>query len=98
MCIRDRARFYEELAPEVPLRIPGCYFAAHGEERTQYVMVLEDLEASGCTFTNLVETGTAEHGAKLVQALARLHARFWENPRFDDELAWVTPAMRGKRG
>ena len=95
---RKEARFYEQLATEAPLRIPGCWFATHGEERTEYVMVLEDLEASGCRFTSRQETGAEEHGRKVIEALARLHARFWEDPRFDDELAWVPPAMRGKRG
>jgi hypothetical protein len=95
---RKEARFYEELAAEAPLRVPACFFAAHGEERTEYVMVLEDLEAAGCRFTSRLESGADEHGRKVVEALARLHARFWEDPRFDDELAWVPPAMRGKRG
>ncbi|MET0727212.1 MAG: phosphotransferase [Acidimicrobiales bacterium] len=95
---RKEARFYEELAAEVPLRVPGCLFAAHGDERTEYVMVLEDLEASGCTFTSRLESGAEEHGRKVVEALARLHAHFWEDSRFDGELAWIPPAMRGKRG
>ncbi|HEY5699695.1 MAG TPA: phosphotransferase [Acidimicrobiales bacterium] len=95
---RREARFYEGPAHEAPLRIPQCYFAAHGEDRSEYVMVLEDLEAAGCTFSSRLETGAAEHGRQVVEALARLHARFWEDPRFEDELAWVQPAMRGRRG
>lgn len=95
---RREARFYAGPAREAPLRVPHCWFAAHGEERTEYVMVLEDLDAAGATFTNRLETGAADHGGKLIEGLARLHARFWNDPRFDDELAWVKPAMRGKRG
>ncbi len=95
---RKEARFYEELAAGAPLRVPGCFFAAHGEERTEYVMVLEDLEAAGCTFTSRLESGATDHGRKVVEALARLHARFWEEPRFEDEFAWIPPAMRGRRG
>ncbi len=95
---RREARFYEGPAKDVPLRIPHCFFAAHGEDKTEYVMVLEDLEAAGCRFTSRVETGAAEHGQKVVEALARLHARFWEDPRFDDELSWIRPPMRGKAG
>ncbi len=95
---RKEARFYAELAAEVPVRVPACYFSAHGEERTEYVMVLEDLEAAGCRFTSREDSGADEHGGKVVEALARLHAHFWEDPRFDDELAWIPTAMRGKRG
>ena len=95
---RKEARFYAELAAEVPVRSPRCYFSAHGEERTEYVMVLEDLEASGCRFTSREDSGADEHGGKVVEALARLHAHFWEDARFDDALAWIPTAMRGKRG
>jgi len=95
---RREARFYEGPAADAPLRIPRCGFAAHGDEPTDYIMVLEDLEASGCTFTNRLETHAEDRGLALIEALARLHARFWDDPRFDDELSWVQPAMRGAYG
>jgi len=95
---RREARWYEGPAREAPLRIPRCFFAAHGEERTEYVMVLEDLAAEGATFTNRLESGAEEHGRQVVESLGRLHAHFWEDPRFDDELSWLQPAMRGKKG
>ncbi len=95
---RREARFYAGPASEAPLRVPHCFYAAHGEDKSEFVMVLEDLEASGCTFTNRLETGAEEHGQNVIEALARLHARFWEDRRFADELSWVRPAMRGSRG
>jgi hypothetical protein len=95
---RREARWYEGPAAEAPLRVPGCHFAAHGEERTEYVMVLEDLAAAGASFSNRLETGAEAHGGQLVESLARLHAHFWEDPRFDGELDWVRPPMRGRRG
>src|SRR5262245_16946638 len=95
---RREARFYAGPAAEAPLRVPRPYFAAYGEERTQYVMVLEDLQASGCTFTTRLEPHSEARGLKLIEGLARLHAHFWDDTRFDDELAWVRPAMRGPYG
>jgi len=94
---RREARFYAGPAAEVPMRIPRPYYAAHGE-RTEYIMVIEDLQASGCTFTTRLEPHAEDRGLKLVEALARLHATFWNDPRFDDELAWVQPALRGSYG
>ncbi|MHB8463658.1 MAG: phosphotransferase [Acidimicrobiales bacterium] len=95
---RREARFYAGPAAEAPLRIPHAYFAAHGDQATEYVMVLEDLQARGCQFSNRLEPfGSAEAG-QLIEGLARLHARFWNEARFADELAWVQPAMRGPFG
>ncbi len=86
---RKEARFYAGPAAEAPLRIPKAYYAAHGEQPTEYIMVLEDLEASGCTFTNRLDTHADEFGEKLIESLARLHIHFWEDPRFKDELSWL---------
>lgn len=95
---RREARFYEALAEETPVRVPRAYHAAHGDEPTDYVMVLEDLEASGCTFPARALDHAREHGGQVVEALARLHAHFWEDARFEGELAWLPPAMRGALG
>jgi aminoglycoside phosphotransferase (APT) family kinase protein len=95
---RREAHFYEAIAAEVPLRIPRPYYAAHGDEPTAYIMILEDLEASGCTFPKSVDDHAREHGGQVIEALARLHAHFWRDERFASELAWVPPAMRGALG
>lgn len=95
---RREARFYEALAAETPIRVPRPYFAAHGDEPTDYIMVLEDVEAAGCTFPADVDTHAREYGAQLVESLARLHAHFWEDERFESGLSWVPRAMRGALG
>ena len=69
---RREARFYAELSAEVPVRVPRCWFAAHGEKPTDYLCVLEDLQASGCRFPKKVKCTT---GRRLPTLLWR---RFWK--------------------
>jgi hypothetical protein len=77
------------------MRIPGAYYAAAGSEPTQYVMVLEDLLATGCTFANKALDAHAEaNGQQFVESLARLHAHFWNDPRFGDEFSWIPRPAR----
>jgi len=90
------ARFYRDLAPEVSVRVPGVWFAdtdGHG-----YVMVLEDLVASGCRFPSPDDADITKRAADIVEQLAALHAPFWESARFapGGDLEWL--AARGARG
>ncbi|MDH3708232.1 MAG: ecdysteroid 22-kinase family protein [Acidimicrobiia bacterium] len=95
---RREARFYEGPAAEAPVLLPRPYHAAHGDDPSQYVMVLEDLVGAGCTFADGAHSDTAEHNQQLIEVLAGLHARFWNDERFAGELRWVPPAMRGALG
>ena len=36
---RREARFYASLAAETPMRVPRCYFAAWGDEPTEYIWI-----------------------------------------------------------
>jgi hypothetical protein len=92
------ARFYRDLAPEIPVRIPRVWFADTDGDR--YVMVLEDLVASGCRFPHPQDDDIAARARDIVEQLAALHARFWESPRFDDggDLAWLARKGTGAAG
>src|SRR6185437_12208673 len=59
------------LAAEVPVRVPHPYYAATDDER--YVMVLEDLEASGCRFPSPRDPDIERRGGDIVEQLAALH-------------------------
>lgn len=95
---RSEARFYAGPASEVPVRAPRSYYAAAGDEPTEYVMVLEDLASAGVSFSSLFEPHADTHGLQTVEALARLHAHFWNDERFAGELSWIRPPMRGSLG
>ncbi|HKJ23580.1 MAG TPA: aminoglycoside phosphotransferase family protein [Myxococcota bacterium] len=94
------ARFCRELAREVPVRVPRPIASFWSEDRRAYLMLGEDLEAAGCTFPSF------ESGADLavvrgaVEGLARLHAAFWESPRFEagGDLDWIEPPMHHEMG
>jgi hypothetical protein len=94
------ARFYRDLATEVPLRIPAVWCAATAGP--DYIMVLEDLVASGCRFPKPDDPDIAARARDIVEQLAALHARFWESPRFDPggDLEWLAArgAHRGDGG
>ena len=79
-------RYYQELAPHLPVRAPRCHHAEIDVETGDFVLLLEDLapavqgdQVAGCTIDQ----------ARLVLAeAARLHAPLWGSPALDD-LDWA---------
>lgn len=73
--------FYRDVAPEIPIDVPRCYFAASDVERGESVLLLEDLlgrNARLCAPRNPADPALVESALDL---LARLHAYWWEHPR-----------------
>lgn len=86
------ARFYAELGGEVPVRVPMTLHAATDGDR--YVMVLEDLVASGCRFPRLQDDDVAELVGRIVDELAALHAQYWDAPELRAGRAWTAERRR----
>jgi hypothetical protein len=84
----SEARLYASLGRELPVRVPRVWHA-DVDDQAAYVMVLEDLVASACSFPTPHDAEIVERARSVVEGLARLHARFWQSPRFATDLAWV---------
>jgi len=88
------AQFYTDVAPSVDLRVPRAYWAAT-DDGGAFILLLEDLAASGCAFSDGAWGITADDAAGALEDLARFHARF-SDPRERSTVApWLaTPRPR----
>jgi hypothetical protein len=76
-------RFYRDLACDTPLSSPRCHAVDHDPDADEFVLVLEDLD--GARVVDQLE-GIGRADAELaVDQLARMHARWWNDPALD----WV---------
>ncbi|WP_020102011.1 phosphotransferase [Mycobacterium sp. 360MFTsu5.1] len=83
--------FYRELAPHLS-DVPACHGSAFDGLTGRFVLVLEDLAASGpCEFPDTLHPLTADQAALVVELLARLHATFWGRA---DGYPWVYSASK----
>jgi aminoglycoside/choline kinase family phosphotransferase len=88
-CYEREVRFYEEIAPRLGVRVPGCLAADLDGETGEFVLLLEDLTD--------VSAGDQLTGASLEQArvavdqLASFHALWWDSPELapGGRLSWV---------
>ncbi|CAA0101282.1 Stress response kinase A [Halioglobus japonicus] len=95
---RREAMFYHSLAAEMPVRVPRCFYAASDEAGEAYIMLLENLVDSGCTFKNASTRYSLDFIRQILAAFARLHAKYWQSPRFESDLAWVQPPLQHEIG
>jgi hypothetical protein len=79
-------RFYQQLAPHLPVRAPHCHHAEIDLATGDFVLLLEDLapavpgdQVAGCT---------VDQAALVLEEAARLHAPRWGDPRLG-ELEWA---------
>ena len=69
------AQFYADVAPSVDLRVPRAWYADSRNDG-DFVLLLEDLAAAGCEFSDGSWGVPADPAAGALEDLARFHARF----------------------
>jgi hypothetical protein len=78
------ARLYAAVGDDLPVRAPEVWHSAYAEADGSFIMVLEDLTATGCRFPKPGDDDVLEVAESLVDELAVLHAAYWGR-----ELPWL---------
>ncbi|HEX6394881.1 MAG TPA: phosphotransferase [Acidimicrobiales bacterium] len=87
-------QFYTDVAPSTELRVPRAHVAVTADNG-DYVLVLEDLAAGGCQFSDGGWGVEADAAAGALEGLATFHARFG-NPAVRDMVApWLAVPRQG---
>jgi hypothetical protein len=88
------ARFYDEVAPSLSMRIPTSYFAGSGDDGA-FLILLEDLQATGASMSDGTWGISADLAVGALSDLAHLHVSFEDANRLAAVRPWVTatPAM-----
>jgi aminoglycoside/choline kinase family phosphotransferase len=81
MYLRE-VRFYQHLAAEAPVRIPGGIFADIDTETADFVLVLEDV--GQLRSIDQVAGATADQAVMAIRCLAQWHAKWWGSARLDE--------------
>jgi hypothetical protein len=88
------AQFYRELrslAPKLPAA--QCYYADWDDDGSgRGIAVLEDLVESGGSFGHATQLVGVDGVARALEALATLHAQFWNDPRLAQQ-SWLPRSM-----
>lgn len=83
---QKEAGFYQEVAPEITVRIPRCY-ANLTDGEAHFILLLEDL--APMRPGNQLASATVEEARLALAAAAQLHARWWEHDKLESFSSWL---------
>lgn len=86
---RNEALFFRDIAPQMGIECPKCYFCHFDEVTGRGIILLEDLLARGVSFVELGGAIDLEPIKAALDLQAHLHASFWKSPLLD-QLTWLT--------
>lgn len=94
----NEVNFYNRVRPELDVETPRSFGAGFDAESSDFAIVLEDLNLRGATFPNVLSPVSLDSVRSILSQQAKLHARFWENPRLrpGGDLAWTGSHVEGK--
>jgi aminoglycoside phosphotransferase (APT) family kinase protein len=78
------AQLYAAVGDKLPVRVPRVFSSLYDSNDSSFVMVLEDLTASGCRFPKPDDPDVLDVAVSLVDELAKLHSAYW-----GQELNWL---------
>ncbi|MFX0165466.1 MAG: phosphotransferase [Promethearchaeota archaeon] len=71
-------RFYTEVAPKSPIRVPSLIYSDYNSEAKKYILILED--CSCYKILDQVEGLNYEQTKQAIISIADFHARWWDAP------------------
>lgn len=86
MGVRE-VQFFKDASSHVGLRVPRCHWGGWSDDGS-FALVLEDLAARGCQFTDGWGV-SADAAAEALERLAAFHARFESQAIRDDVAPWL---------
>ncbi len=70
------AQLYAAVGDELPVRVPEVFCSRYDADDASFIMVLEDLTASGCRFPKPSDPDVLDVAVSLVDELAKLHGAY----------------------
>lgn len=93
---QNEVRFYNMLRHEVTdIEAPFTLGGAFDPETQAFALLLGDLTDQGARFPNVLSKTTLGEVRAILDVLARLHARYWQSPRFTGDLAFLETHTQG---
>lgn len=92
---RVEGSFFTQIRPQLEIEAPLCYHSAYNRQTFAAIHLLEDLVATkSATFCNHKTYVTRAMADDMIDLLASLHGRFYDDPTLSERYRWVASYPR----
>ena len=91
----NEVRFYRDIRHELDIEAPMAFASQFDRTNGHFGLLLEDLTERGARFPSALDPVNLDEVRSVLGHLARLHAQFWNSPRFEGDLSWVATPVSG---
>jgi len=92
----NEVSFYNRLRPELAIETPLGLGGRYDPDSRRFVLLMEDLGPRAPHINSMMDEDNVAAVEAILDTLARLHAHYWETPRFRSDLAWVQNQVEGQ--
>ena len=91
----NEVNFYHHLRSEMTIETPVTLGAHYDAESRHFALLLEDLTERSANFPNALSPLALTEVEAVLDNLAKLHAKYWQSPRFAGDLDWLETHVSG---
>lgn len=91
----NEINFYNRIRPGLDIETPMALGGRADPATRRFVLITEDLTPKGAHFCKQSDEPSVKATEAILDNLARLHAAFWDSPRFQGDLSFVQTHLNG---
>jgi thiamine kinase-like enzyme len=92
---KNEIAFYGRLRQELDIESPLGLGGRFDDATKRFILLMEDLTPRAPHINSMMDDDDVAVVEALLDTLAKLHAHFWETPRFNTDLSWVQNQEQG---
>ena len=91
----NEVNFYNRIRPELDIETPLGLGGRYDPISKRFVLLMEDLNPRSPHINSMIDSDNVALVEATLDTFAKLHAFYWESPRFKTDLAWIQDQVDG---
>lgn len=91
----NEVNFYNRIRPELEIEAPRSLGGYFDPATKRYLLIMEDVTRRGATFPSNLDAVGVDNVKRILDAIAKVHALYWESDRFAGDLTWMETHLNG---